>query len=37
MHTYGYAAYDLIDGDTPVDLATVEHVEDVLFLAKAYR
>ena len=37
MHTYGYAAYDLIDGETPVDLATVEHVEDVLFLAKAYR
>jgi FkbM family methyltransferase len=37
MHMYGYAAYDLIDGETPVDLANVEHVEDVLFLAKACR
>jgi hypothetical protein len=37
MASYGYSAYDLIDGTTPVDLAAVEHVEDVLFLAKAYR
>jgi hypothetical protein len=37
MASYGYSAYDLIDGTTPVNLAAVEHVEDVLFLAKAYR
>jgi hypothetical protein len=37
MASYGYSAYDLIDGTTPVNLAGVEHVEDVLFLAKAYR
>ncbi|HXO04452.1 MAG TPA: FkbM family methyltransferase [Candidatus Sulfotelmatobacter sp.] len=37
MTSYGYGAYDLIDGTTPVNLEAVEHVEDVLFLAKAYR
>jgi FkbM family methyltransferase len=37
MASYGYGAYDLIDGITPVNLAAVEYVEDVLFLAKAHR
>jgi FkbM family methyltransferase len=37
MSSYGYVAYDLIDGTTPINLETIEHVEDVLFLAKAYR
>lgn len=37
MESYGYGAYDLIDGTTPVDLAGLEHVEDVLFLAKAHK
>lgn len=29
---YGYAACDIIDGTTPVDLASLKHVTDVLFL-----
>ena len=33
MGQYGYTARDLIDCSTPVDLASVKHVEDVLFLA----
>jgi len=37
MSSYGYGAYDLIDGTTPVNLAAVEHVEDVLFIAKAHK
>jgi FkbM family methyltransferase len=35
MAAYGYAAYDLIDGKTPIDLSSIQHVEDVLFAAKA--
>lgn len=34
MAEYGYTARDLIDGITPVDLGSLEHVEDVLFLAE---
>jgi len=34
MSDYGYAAYDLIDGSTPVELSEIEHVEDVLFLPR---
>ncbi len=37
MARYGYGAYDLIDGTTPVNLAAVEQVEDVLFLAEAHK
>ncbi|MGC2420938.1 MAG: FkbM family methyltransferase [Candidatus Acidiferrales bacterium] len=37
MAEYGYAARDLIDGATPVDIPAIEHVEDVLFLADAER
>lgn len=37
MSSYGYGAYDLIDGETPVNLEAVEHVEDVLFIAKAHK
>jgi hypothetical protein len=37
MSSYGYGAYDLIDGTTPVNLSAVEHVEDVLFIAKAHK
>lgn len=37
MSSYGYGTYDLIDGTTPINLSTIEHVEDVLFLAKAYK
>jgi len=33
MAAYGYTARDLIDCSTPVDLAAMEHVDDVLFLA----
>jgi FkbM family methyltransferase len=33
MSGYGYAARDIIDGTTPVDLAALKHVTDVLFLA----
>jgi FkbM family methyltransferase len=33
MAEYGYRAFDLIDGSTPVDLASMEQVDDVLFLA----
>jgi FkbM family methyltransferase len=33
MLAYGYTARDLIGGATPVDLASLKHVEDVLFLA----
>ncbi|MBZ5693764.1 MAG: FkbM family methyltransferase [Acidobacteriia bacterium] len=35
MAKYGYTARDLIDGVTPVDLCSIDHVEDVLFLASA--
>jgi len=35
MAKYGYAARDLIDGVTPVDLRSIDHVEDVLFVAGA--
>jgi FkbM family methyltransferase len=35
MAQYGYIARDLIDGSTPVDLSSLNHVEDVLFLAEA--
>lgn len=34
MAEYGYSARDLIDGTTPVDLPSLEHVDDVLFLAE---
>lgn len=34
MARYGYKAFDLIDGSTPVDLASIAHVDDVLFIAK---
>jgi FkbM family methyltransferase len=37
MAEYGYAARDLIDGATPVDIRAIEHVEDVLFLADTER
>ena len=33
MAAYGYSARDLIDYSTRVDLASIEHVGDVLFLA----
>ena len=33
MAAYGYSARDLIDHSTRVDLASIEHVDDVLFLA----
>jgi FkbM family methyltransferase len=33
MARYGYAARDLIDHSTTVDLSAITHVEDVLFLA----
>jgi FkbM family methyltransferase len=33
MLQYGYKARDLIDSATPIDLASLKHVEDVLFLA----
>lgn len=33
MAGYGYSARDLADGETPVELSTITHVEDVLFLA----
>lgn len=35
MARIGYCAFDLIDGCTPVNLETIDHVEDVLFLAEA--
>jgi FkbM family methyltransferase len=35
MAQYGYAAHDLIDGTTPVNLEAIHHVDDVLFLASA--
>jgi FkbM family methyltransferase len=35
MAAYGYAAYDLIDGKTPICLSSIQHVEDVLFTVKA--
>jgi len=35
MAVYGYAAYDLIDRKTPINLSSIQHVEDVLFTAKA--
>jgi FkbM family methyltransferase len=35
MGAYGYRAYDLIDGKTPINLESIQHVEDVLFTAKA--
>ncbi len=35
MAAYGYSAYDLIDGKTPINLSSIQHVEDVLFAAKA--
>jgi hypothetical protein len=31
MSTFDYAARDLIDGIAPVNLAEIQHVEDVLF------
>lgn len=34
MAAYRYAAYDLVDGTTPLDLCAIKHVEDVLFVAK---
>ncbi len=33
MCRFGYSAYDLADGRTPVDLLTIKRVDDVLFLA----
>ena len=33
MSAYGYTARDIIDGKTPVDLSSLKHVTDVLFLA----
>lgn len=33
MSRYGYVAYDIVDGTTPVDLSALTHVTDVLFLA----
>jgi FkbM family methyltransferase len=33
MAEFGYAARDLVDSVTPVDLGAIEQVEDVLFLA----
>lgn len=33
MAKYGYSARDLVDCVTPVDLGSIKHVEDVLFLA----
>ncbi len=33
MARFGYSARDLADGVTPVDLAAINYVEDVLFLA----
>lgn len=35
MAHYGYAAHDLIDGTSPVNLEAIHHVDDVLFLARA--
>jgi FkbM family methyltransferase len=35
MAAYGYSAYDLIDGKTPINLSSIQRVEDVLFTAKA--
>jgi len=35
MSKFGYTARDLIDGVTPVDIRTMNHVDDVLFLAAA--
>jgi FkbM family methyltransferase len=35
METYGYGAYDLIDGKTRIDIESIQHVEDVLFTAEA--
>ena len=34
MASYGYTARDLADGKTPVDITTLQHVEDVLFVAE---
>ncbi|HTR45909.1 MAG TPA: FkbM family methyltransferase [Verrucomicrobiae bacterium] len=34
MADFGYLACDLIDGETPVDIRALDHVEDVLFVAK---
>jgi FkbM family methyltransferase len=34
MANYGYASFDLIDGSTPVNIHSLTHVEDVLFLSK---
>jgi len=31
MSDYGYRALDLLDGETPVDLQAMRHVDDVLF------
>jgi FkbM family methyltransferase len=35
MESYGYQAYDLIDGRTPIRLDSIRRVEDVLFTAEA--
>lgn len=35
MSQYGYAAVDIIDGKSPVDLTALTHVTDVLFLAES--
>lgn len=32
MAGFGYAARDLVDASTPIDIRSIEHVEDVLFL-----
>jgi len=34
MAQYGYTARDLIDASTPVDLSSLGHVDDVIFLAE---
>lgn len=34
MKEQGYAAFDLIDASTPVDITEIKHVDDVLFLAR---
>ncbi len=33
MRRHGYAAFDMVDGTTPVNLSRITQVEDVLFLA----
>jgi hypothetical protein len=32
MARFGYAARDLVDAVSPIDIRAIEHVEDVLFL-----